>query len=464
MSLRFRITLLVIVAIVLILGAATLMIDERVDNEVAQRSDMNLFERAQALADIFATQSKASALHFPSYRAPSFLADNGIVYFRIDCRGEHVVSSDEAASLAWPALPPRQSVAFADIADRQGVALRAVSLRFSPDSRFSQGFTRPFDDTAGANAGGIAAKCSLGLAVDHSEVLDFQESMDKIEFGSVVLGFLFVAILTPLLVTRGLRPLSGLAEAMEKIGPDTPQTRLEKTPIRELAPLTDRFNEVLSRMEEGLLRERQFASGVAHELRTPLAELRTIIEVEQRYPSGRDVSLLLAEIGEVGAEMQRIVTALLMLTRIEAGIEQIVLQPVDVTAVTYKVIARHQQRMAERKLVLHADIEPGVSWVADETLLDVVLGNLLGNAAAYAPGGSTIVLQCAPHIWSVTNQAPELTLQDVARMKQRFWRKGKDAGVHTGLGLALAASAAQAQALRLELSLQGQDLQASIHP
>lgn len=458
MSLRFRITLLLIAAIVLVLGTATLIIDERVDNEVAQRADTNLFERAQALADIFTTESKARSLHFPSYRIPSFLSDDGTVYFHIDCRGEHVVSSNEASTLAWPKLPHGQSVAFADIADRQGLDLRAVAMRFSPESHFSQGLTQDPVERPVATA----SACLLGLAVDRSEVLDFQRSMDKIEFGCVVLGFLVVAVLTPWLVMRGLRPLSGLADAMDKIGPDTPSMRLQRTPIRELAPLSTRFNEVLSRMEQGLLRERQFASGVAHELRTPLAELRTAIEVEQRFPGGRDIATLLAEIGDIGLELEHIVTALLMLTRIEAGIEQITLQPVDVTALTYKVIGRQQYRMAERKLVLHADIDPGISWIADATLLDVVFGNLLSNAFAYAPSGSTVILQCSPQIWSVTNQAPDLTVQDLARMKQRFWRKGKDAGVHTGLGLALAASAAYAQSLRLELSLQGQDLQVSI--
>jgi len=65
-SLRFRTTLLVIAAIVLVLGTATLVIDIRVDNEVAQRADTNLLERAQALADIYTTQTQASSQALPS--------------------------------------------------------------------------------------------------------------------------------------------------------------------------------------------------------------------------------------------------------------------------------------------------------------------------------------------------------------------------------------------------------------
>ncbi|WP_233840345.1 histidine kinase dimerization/phospho-acceptor domain-containing protein [Dyella sp. 2HG41-7] len=463
LSLRFRITLLVILAIVVILGTATLVIDYRVDNEVAQRADANLLERAQALADIFNTQNKASSSRFPSYRIPTFLADSGTVLFHIDCHDQHVVSSDDAASLAWPALSQGQSVAFADIVQPHDMDLRAITLRFSPESHFTRGLA-PDGSVKLASTADAASGCLLGLAVDRSEVLDFQESMDRIELGCVVLGFLAVAILAPLLVMRGLRPLSGLAKAMERIGPETPSVRLADMRITELSPLTARFNEVLSRMEEGLLRERQFASGVAHELRTPLAELRTAIEVELRYPSGRDTHAILTDLGEVGTKMERIVTALLMLTRIEAGIEKLSVQQVDVSALTQALIERHGDRVRQHALTLRTDIASAIVWNADPTLLDVVLGNLLSNALTYASTGSTVVVQCSLLGWSVMNAAPDLSAEDVLRMKQRFWRKGKDAGVHTGLGLVLAASAAHAQSLRLTLSLNEGHLLASVTP
>ncbi|HKT26702.1 histidine kinase dimerization/phospho-acceptor domain-containing protein [Dyella sp.] len=457
-SLRLRTTLLVIAAIVVVLGTATLVIDFRVDNEVAQRADADLLEHAQALADVFTARTGSSRQPFPSYWVPSFLADDGTIYFRIECRGQHVVSSDDVASLAWPAPAQGQSMAFADVVDHHGTQLRAIALRFTPD------LNAMHDEPSDHDTANDTSECLLGLATDRTEMLDFQHSMDRIEFGCVVLGFLVVAILTPLLVTQSLRPLAGLAEAMDKIGPETPSMRLQDTHIRELAPLITRFNAVLSRMEDGLLRERQFASGVAHELRTPLAELRTAIEVELRYPSGRDPHVLLADIGEIGAKMERIVTALLLLTRIEAGIEQLALQRVDVTALTDALVLRHRHRLQERTLDLKLEIEPSVAWMADATLLDVLLGNLLGNALAYAPSGSTVTLRCTPVHWSVINAAPELTGDDIARMKLRFWRKGKDAGVHTGLGLALAASAASAQSLRLELTLHEGNLQASVTP
>lgn len=460
-SLRFRITMLVITAILITLGTATLVIDYRVDDEVAQRADTNLLERAEALADIFRASGKDASNQLPFNWMPSFLADDGMVHFHITCDGRSAASSDEALSLRWPELGNGVRYGFGDVLDSRRTALRAIVLRFSPQLRLL-----PIEQGGRATMAyqkNEPGSCLLRLAVDRSEVLDFQQSMDHIELGCVVAGFLVVALLTPLLVKQGLRPLSGLAAEMEKIGPETPSMRLHQAGIHELSPLVTRFNEVLSRMEEGLLRERQVASGLAHELRTPLAELRTMIEVELRYPSGRDTSSLLAEVAEISKGMQRTVAALLMLTRIDAGIEKTQPEFVDVTALTRKLVERHKTSIRDRALSLQLEVAPGVIWWADPALLDVTLSNLLANAVAYTPEKSTVMLRCDTASWSVENPAPDLTAADVQLMRQRFWRKGKDAGSHTGLGLALAETAACMQSLRMELVLRSGSLKAVIH-
>jgi two-component system sensor histidine kinase QseC len=459
LSLRLRITVLLVAAIVLTLGTATWLIDSRIDNELSQRADANLLERAQALSDIF----RVERTRFDAEQQPDFLANAGRVYFTIDCDGQHVASPAQAAALSWPAASDGQP-RFADLSNRRGDELRAVVLMFRPATAWDG---RSLSGAAGAEAAGQAAppaRCNLGLAVDTDEVQRFQGSMDAIFLGSILLAILVVVFLVPLLVSRGLKPLAQLAEAMQGIGPQTPERRLANENTHELTPLTARFNEVLARMEQGLVRERQFASGVAHELRTPLAELRTLVEVELRYPSGRDLRTLIADIGNIGVELEHMVGALLLLTRIEAGIEQVQTQPVDVSALTLKLLDRYRASIEERRLQMDVQIASEIVWQADLALLDVLLGNLLGNAVVYAPDGSGVVLHCHAGGWSVRNAAPELTDDDVTLMGQRFWRKGEDAGVHTGVGLALAAAAARAQQLQLALVLTAGELRASVAP
>jgi signal transduction histidine kinase len=306
------------------------------------------------------------------------------------------------------------------------------------------------------------SSCTLGLAVERTQTDSFLDSIDAILVGSIIFVMMVVAILTPLLVERGLRPLAQLADAMHEIGPQTPGRRLSELSSRELKPLIARFNGVLSRMEDGLIRERQFASGVAHELRTPLAELRTLIEVEMRYPSDREPRAMLEEIGTIGHEMEHTVSALLLLTRIEGGIEQVQRRLIDVTALTLKLIERNVRVVEARKLELDLTGVTITSWLADHSLLDVLIGNLLSNALSYASIGSRVSVHCDTASWWVENLAPGVVPDELDLMRQRFWRKGEDAGVHTGLGLSLAAAAARSQGLQLALSLHGNYLRATI--
>jgi len=457
MSIRLRITLFLVVAIVLTLGTATLLLDSHIDNEVALQADTNLLERAQALSDIFRIEPTSGLQTLRAGHMPEFLADDGIVYFKINCQGEHAVSSKDAAALKWP-VPVAGNPTFSNISDSRHTELRAVALSFQPPSHRSTSKARAEE----SNTNAANSACDLGLAIDLKPVRTFQTSMDRIEYGCILIALLIVVLLTPLLIRRGLHPLSKLAEDVQRIGPESPERRLDSNSASELQPLIMRFNEVLSRMEEGLMRERQFASGVAHELRTPLAELHTMIEVELRYPSQRNLRALLADIGSIGIEMERLVTALLLLTRIEAGIEQVQYQSIDIGSLTKKLLDRYREEIDKRRLRLNIQAQPELLWQADPTLLEVTLGNLLRNAVAYAPAGSRLILGWQSDRWWVQNDAPGLDHGDVELMHRRFWRKGEDAGVHSGLGVALAAAAAGAQSMRLSLNLEKGQIHAAV--
>lgn len=452
MSIRLRITLFLVVTIVLTLGAATWLLDSRIDNEVALQADTNLLERAQALSDIFRMPPNGDQPTLGFDHVPEFLADDKIVYFKIQCQGKYILSSPAAAVLTWP-TPTAGEPAFANMSDSLGTKLRGVAMSFLPASRASG------NDNAPASS---QSSCNLGLAVDFNAVRSFQRSMDRIDYWCILIAILIVVLLTPLLIRRGLQPLSRLAEAVQLIGPESPERRLDSHSAAELRPLIMRFNEVLSRMEEGLMRERQFASGVAHELRTPLAELRTMIEVELRYPSERNPRTMLADLGVIGIEMERLVTALLLLTRIEAGIEQVQYESVDIDALTHKLLDRYCGDIKKQHLDLSIYTQGTLIWQADPTLLEVMLSNLVSNAVTYAPAGSRLTLGYQSGTWWLKNDAPDLDRNDVALMHRRFWRKGQDAGVHTGLGLALVTAAASVQSMRLNLTFDNGQIHAAV--
>ena len=442
-SLRWRLTLLLALTTGIALGSAAWIVDWRADSEMQQRFDSALLARAQALAGV--VQAEDGAIGLSDHRDPTaeFPGNGNSSWYEVQC-GDAIVAHTPQAPPPMPALmQPR----FADARLPDGRSLRMVALRFAPAAG---------DNTT---SGTVPVSCELSYALDRGPLDSILDSLDVLLLASLFGVLALVLLLTPWLVRRGLRPLSALERAMAVIGPDAPGLRLPAADTRELVPLVARFNEVLARMDAGLSRERDFAAGLAHELRTRLAELRALVEIESRYPSGRDSRALLSEVSAIGTELEATVTALLQLTRIDSGLEQVHYEWVPLLPLLTRAQARHSPAAASRgvRFDFVPSVAPDTTIRADAALTDITLDNLIGNAISYAPASSSIALLANPGSLEVINPAPTLQPQHLANFGQRFWRKSEgdrhDASAHTGLGLSLATAAAHAQKMTLTFRL-----------
>lgn len=444
---RARLTVLLALAVLVALGGAAKIVDWRADSEMQQRFDASLLARAQSLASLVQIQGGRISVEAEDAATAVFPGNADTSWYALSCGGRVIARTAEVP----PATPAGDAPAFAD-APLAGRVLRVVTLRFHPE-RESVHAAQP-----------AATACVLRYALDRDPLDDILSTLDFILLGSLLGACLLVLLATPWLVQRGLRPLSVLDRAMAGIGPDAPGGRLPASDTTELVPLVARFNEVLARMDAGLARERQFASGLAHEFRTRLAELHTLVDVETRYPSGREVRSLLGEVGSIGAELEATVTALLQLTRIESGLEQSQPERMPLAPLLARVCARHQDTAHARGVCVESTSTPDADAVvaADPALLEIVLDNLLGNAVAYAPSGTAVELRCEAGGVSVSNAAPALQQDDLANFGQRFWRKGDHGAGHAGLGLALAGAAARALKMSLAFELHDGVLRATL--
>jgi signal transduction histidine kinase len=453
LSLRMRLTLLLGVTTLIALGVAIKIVDWRADAEMQQRFDATLLARAQAFAGL--TRIEDGRIGFDAIPPDTMLSTTSGEDDRwaVRCNGRLVTASVQMP----PDIASGDSPRFANTVLANGRILRVVSMRFDP--------VRDAIDTHAATAPAVA-RCSLEYAIDRGRLDDILDTLDWIMIGSVVGAIALVLGLTPWLVRRGLHPIDVLNQAMTEIGPDAPGKRVPTDVPSELAPLATRFNEALARMDDGLLRERQFASGMAHEFRTHLAELRTLVEVETRYPSERNSEDLLHEIGGIGLDMETTVNALLKLTRIESGLESAAHENVLLHPWLTDMLARHAEAREKRGVTFRfTPPEPQASLDTDTALLGVVLNNLLGNAVSYAPDGTCIDVICSEHCIEIANDAPGLEQCDLLKFGHRFWRKHAEGmGQHAGLGLALADAAARAIRMRLDFRLEsGNRLHAALN-
>jgi signal transduction histidine kinase len=447
-SLSGRIAILLGVAAALVLGAAAVLMDHMVDAEMGRRLDDSVLSQARTLASLADVGPEGLDMDEIKPSRSRLFGGETRAAFAIRCADGSELRSNPAP----PREPPgwadtaKQRPTFADI-DSGGRSLRAVWFRFSPGP----------DERGNAPPRAGNDDCRVLFMQSHAELDEILMAIDGILLAVPMLALLAVLALSPGLVRRGLQPLVALGEEMRGIGPQAVGQRLQPTGTRELEPLVARFNEVLARMDEGVTRERQFAGALAHETRTRLAELRALVEVERRYPSERPLASLLDEIGSIGGELENTVSALLLLTRLDAGIESLELQPVDLDALIARQLEHVDATLQRRGLRVAIERQgANAPLVADPSLLDIIVGNLLGNAGSYATAGSVIVIRRSRDTLVVANHAPDLAADEVARFGQRFWSKHHGADGHAGLGLALAGAAAAAMDFSLEFRLDAQ--------
>lgn len=237
---------------------------------------------------------------------------------------------------------------------------------------------------------------------------------------------------------RGLRPLDKLSSEVRQIRPENLHQRLatEKLPA-ELVPVAASLNDWLGRLEASFDRERRFSSHAAHELRTPLAELKSMAELGAMFPEEATPGRC-AEMVTVANELEALLEKLSLLARADAGRQPVRKEEVNLSASVGAAVSRVAARADERKIRFDLRIA-GETIDTDSVLWGTVLQNLLGNAVSHAPEGSGILIEASPEGLAVSNPAPDLDREDLDRIFERFWRKDESHGGygHSGLGMSI---------------------------
>ncbi len=266
-----------------------------------------------------------------------------------------------------------------------------------------------------------------------------------------------LCLLLALALRFALRPLARVGEQAAAMGAGSLHERfaVEALPL-EIAPIVARLNDLMARLEDGFERERRFSGYLAHELRTPLAAIRSTSEVALKWPEQATPEDH-AGIARLAARLQQTVDGLLVLARAETLSAEIVREEVALLPLVEECAALHAERAREREVTLIPQLDETAVLKTDARLLRIIVTNLIANAVEYAPPRSEVTLAChaTDRLFEVTNAAPSLTAEDVPRLFERLWRKdaARSDDSHAGLGLSLAQSCAQALGFTLTAEL-----------
>ena len=207
--------------------------------------------------------------------------------------------------------------------------------------------------------------------------------------------------------------------------------------------LVDPMTTRRERLRAALGREREFSGHVAHELRTPLAVLRTGLDLARRaQPPGTDEHAQLGELLETVDEMGALVDDLLLLARVERGADATQLRAVPLRPLVEAAWRNVEARASARGLRFDDRVPEGYEVQADPGKLHIVLQNLLTNAVSYTERDGSIAVEVGEgELLSVWDSGPQLPPESLERIFDRMWRADlarTDATQHAGLGLSLA--------------------------
>ncbi len=252
------------------------------------------------------------------------------------------------------------------------------------------------------------------------------------------------AVLGTWAARRVLRPVNEVSQAAARIAEGDLQARLSSQPDPDLEQVVTSFNQMASALEQRIERDARFVSDVSHELRSPLTTLAASANVLERSaadlsPRARDAVELM--VGEV-ARFQQVVQELLELSRAEADVDPLELDPVMLGDLVINVTTRY------RADPLVVEIAPEVArtpLLVDKRRIERVVANLLENAASHGLGATRVaVRRVGDRIEiAVEDDGPGIAEAERAKVFDRFYRGAKSgdrvADSSTGLGLALVA-------------------------
>ncbi|MDX6413903.1 MAG: hypothetical protein QOH23_1313 [Gaiellaceae bacterium] len=250
------------------------------------------------------------------------------------------------------------------------------------------------------------------------------------------------------LAGAALRPIEAMRRRAADISASSLDDQLPVPPTKdEVSRLGETLNEMLSRIGDGLARERRFVADASHELRTPLALLKTELELAlRRARTTEELEAAIRAAAEDTERLSRIADDLLLLARAERGRVPLRREAVDVADVLDSVAERFQPRAALEQRELSVAAGDPLVVEADRVLLEQALGNLVDNAFNHGSGRITLHAERRNGFAElhVLDQGRGFSADLLERAFERFSRGPKTEANGSGLGLAIVETIADA--------------------
>ncbi|WP_419534272.1 ATP-binding protein [Endozoicomonas sp.] len=296
---------------------------------------------------------------------------------------------------------------------------------------------------------------TLHITRKNSWIITAQRGDIRGEMGGIIalksiLPFLFtfpmVFLMIGWLVNKGLQPVIILANELKRREANDLHPVPINNPAKELIPLISSINQLLKRLSDAFNRERQFVGYAVHELRTPLAGLGVHLQnAIKKQGHEKDKAIDLSLKGH--QRMAHLVEQLLILARTTPDAYLATFQTVDLYKVCQRVIADNIQLILDKRQTITLEGTQPAVIQGDDSGLNIMISNLVRNAALYTPDEGTIKLSVTVSnqqtILCITDTGPGIPQKLRRKVFDRFYRADSDRHASNvegaGLGLSIVA-------------------------
>lgn len=243
---------------------------------------------------------------------------------------------------------------------------------------------------------------------------------------------------------KALSPVNRLRQMVKNIQVDTLSQRVPLDgPPDQVKDLAEAFNHALERLEKAFEMQGRFVADASHEMRTPLATMRTNLEVLQLDPKATlsDYKEMIVTLTRTLDRLERLSNDLLLLARGELEVHKV---PVNIEALLTEVVQNLMPFAKENHVIINMKVQEGAVVLADERLLGIAFGNLIDNGIRYNRSGGSVEITVFGVDNGLTVQIQDtgegIPSEELPRIFDRFYRVEKSRTRYrggAGLGLAI---------------------------
>lgn len=278
----------------------------------------------------------------------------------------------------------------------------------------------------------------------------------------VILIILF--LIARFIAGRSIKPINSIINTANFITKDNLKSRIPLPQNKdELYTLSDTINNLLERIENAVIREKQFTSDASHELRTPLAVIKGTLEVLVRKPRTEEeykekINYCVSEVNR----LNHLVDELLLLARFENQRQNLKLEQVNLVSVLSDTMARNSTQIQEKKLRIVSKYPNEVYAKTDSYLLSLIINNIITNAIKYSNANTDIFVSLIDKentvVCSIADNGIGIAKDEIDKIFDQFYRsKSNEHPEIKGTGLGLSIVKRLCDLLEIELVIESEE-------